>query len=174
MDCRNTSDIKKAAEKILSKLSKKEVQVIEDYFSILYSNKRSRVQFSAEEDSKLRELVKLHGCKDWKIISENMENRSPRQCRDRWFHYLSSEVNNRPFTEDEDNLLRNLFSQFGSKWVIMTHYFVNRSDTNLKNRWIALLRKEAKTKNSTSISESPVQVSPEEFPISDDFGSFLF
>lgn len=97
--------------------------------------------FSEIEDNRINELVQIHGTKAWKIISRQMVNRTPRQCRERWKNYLSPEIRNGPWTEEEDILLHKMTQRFGTHWAQIAGYFSSRTDINVKNRWILLRRK---------------------------------
>ena len=61
-----------------------------------------RSQFSAQEDEKLTNLVKLYGDDNWDDISNLMKNRNVRKCKERWFNYLAPNVKNCPWTPEED------------------------------------------------------------------------
>jgi hypothetical protein len=56
------------------------------------TKKIARHKFTPEEDKVLRNLVAQFGKSDWAAIAQRLENRTPRQCRERWKHYLSPEV----------------------------------------------------------------------------------
>lgn len=51
-------------------------------------NKRKRVPFLPEEDEKLKMLVQKFGTKKWLVISNYMNGRSAKQCRDRYMNHL--------------------------------------------------------------------------------------
>jgi hypothetical protein len=60
-------------------------------------------RFKSTEDIQLVALVRLHGISCWQRIADEMPERNPRQCRDRWNHYLAKrmltkwyEVNSKP------------------------------------------------------------------------------
>jgi hypothetical protein len=91
--------------------------------------------FSADEDARLRMLVAQFGDNNWKLIAHEMRGRSPRQCRERYKNYLSPDLSTRPWTESEDELLREKYSVLGPRWAKMTPAFAGRSDVALKNRW---------------------------------------
>jgi hypothetical protein len=91
--------------------------------------------FTREEDLKLKDLVSRYGEKNWKLISSKMQNRTIRQCRERYKDYLHPGVVNGPWQADEDLLLREKYHEFGPKWSLMTPFFPERSAANLKNRW---------------------------------------
>ncbi|KAH0788928.1 Myb-like DNA-binding domain containing protein [Histomonas meleagridis] len=103
-----------------------------------------KTKFTPEEDEKLKELVANHGENNWYLISELMPGRNTRQCRERWRYYLSPEVSNAPWTEEEDNLLDEKYRQFGPKWKLIAKFFPKRTDINVKSRWHVHRRREAK------------------------------
>jgi hypothetical protein len=98
----------------------------------------ARRLFSSDEDSRLKALVAEFGDTDWKLISREMGDRSPRQCRERYKNYLSPHLSNTPWSSWEDNLLCQKYAEMGAKWAQMTAAFIGRSDVALKTRWIAL------------------------------------
>lgn len=105
-----------------------------------HSNHTMKHKFTKEEDSKIKQLVEKYGDKDWKNVSRNMVNRTPRQCRERWNYYLSPNVMNKPWTEDEDRLLLSLCKKMEKRWSKMIIHFEHRTSTNLKNRYKLLQR----------------------------------
>jgi hypothetical protein len=98
----------------------------------------ARRMFSTEEDTRLKSLVSQFGENDWKTISKEMGDRSCRQCRERYKNYLSPKLSNTPWSQSEDDLLRQKYLELGPKWSQMTGAFVGRSDVSLKNRWAAI------------------------------------
>ena len=100
-----------------------------------------KVKFTAEDDKKLKDLVEQYGTTDWNLISQKMETRNARQCRERWENYLSSNVNRSPFTPEEDLLLMQKYQELGAKWVAISKSFNNRTDISVKSRWMVLKRR---------------------------------
>ncbi|OHS95983.1 hypothetical protein TRFO_37846 [Tritrichomonas foetus] len=100
--------------------------------------KLQRKLFSIEEDAKLRFLVQQYGSKDFKKIASFMPGRTPRQVRERYKNYLSPEINNGPWSRDEDALLRQKYAELGPKWSKIADFFPSRSDINVKNRWTSI------------------------------------
>ena len=98
-------------------------------------------QFTIEEDMKLQSLVNNFGDKNWDLIAKCMGNRNERQCKERWTKYLSPNINNSPWSEEEDRLLVTKIEEMGQKWVKISKFFNNRTDANLKNRWNVLVRR---------------------------------
>lgn len=100
--------------------------------------KTKRQMFTTEEDEKLKKLVAEFGTGNWRIISDHLPNRTPRQCRERYRNYLAPEIVNGTWTVEEDQLLRMKFQEYGPKWAIISNFFPTRSEINIKNRWAVL------------------------------------
>ncbi|KAK8840119.1 hypothetical protein M9Y10_031057 [Tritrichomonas musculus] len=106
-----------------------------------YPKKTSRIHFSAEEDEKIKELVKKFGTKKWTIVSKFMNGRTAKQCRDRYSNYLLPGIFHGEWTEEEDKLLTELYNRYGSKWSIIHNFFPKRSSNSIKNHWNYFLNK---------------------------------
>ena len=110
-------------------------------------HKIERHKFSKPEDERLTDLVFQYGTKKWRTISSLMEDRTPRQCRERWKYYLSLGENinvNDNWNQEDDDLLISLYEKYGSKWSSMIGYFKNQTVVSLKNRYNKLQRKSRK------------------------------
>ena len=105
---------------------------------------KRRSAFTPEEDDRLRELVGKHGENNWFHIASKMPKRDTRQCRERWFNYLSPKVINGVWTQPEDDLLAEKVAIFGRKWKSIEPFFPGRTDINIKNRWNFLQKRKAK------------------------------
>lgn len=112
-----------------------------------------KVKFTETEDAQLTELVNTYGSKDWIHISKLMVTRNPRQCRERWNNYLNPDLRTDPWSAEEDKLLDEKFAEYGAKWNKIAKFFTNRSDNNIRNRWMLIARRRAKV-------VGPHQVSP--------------
>jgi hypothetical protein len=104
----------------------------------------SRHKFLKAEDDLLIRLVQQFGDKNWAMIAQYMKRRTARQCRERYKNYLAPTVNHRPWSEEEDELLARQVAQYGQKWSKIAAVFEGRSDVNVKNRWSALLQRNAR------------------------------
>ena len=101
-------------------------------------------KFSEEEDERLRSLVAEFGDTDWHLIARKMENRNARQCRERWRNYLCPDVDNGPWSEEEDQRLDEMYAIHGPKWKYIANFFPGRTDINIKSRWQVHLRRASK------------------------------
>ena len=102
---------------------------------------RRKAKFTPEEDAALAAVIAKYGTADWELIANHIPNRNPRQCRDRWYYFLSPEVSKEPWSPEEDNRLLQLYHQLGPKWVQIANMFPGRIDTHIKNRWLVLQRR---------------------------------
>jgi hypothetical protein len=101
-------------------------------------------KFTLAEDEQLRTLVESIGTNDWCEIAKRMVGRNARQCKERWMNYLSPTLNTAAWTRDEDFLLIQKYTEFGSRWTQIANFFPNRTDSMLKNRFKRLQRREQK------------------------------
>lgn len=102
--------------------------------------KSTKHHFSQQEDKKLRNLVAEYGIHDWISISKNMPGRNQRQCKDRWMKFLSPDINRKPFTKEEDDLIIAEYNKIGPQWVRITALLPGRSDASVKARYKLLTR----------------------------------
>ena len=105
--------------------------------SSLKQAKGKRQMFSLKEDEMLVNLVQEYG-PDWKKLSHMMENRTTRQCRDRYQNYLAPGIRTEPWSQEEDSLLEKLVQENGFKWSTISRSFNQRTEVNIKNRWASL------------------------------------
>jgi hypothetical protein len=81
---------------------------------------------------------------DWAGIAHMLEDRTPRQCRERWRHYLRPEIKPADWNEDEDRILEREYSLQGPKWTAIAIHLPGRTAVNVKNRWTKLCRNRAR------------------------------
>jgi hypothetical protein len=99
---------------------------------------RPRQKFTVTEDAFLRDLVNELGTNSWAEVALRLGTRSARQCRERFKNYLSPNLRNGQWTEEEDECLAAKVAEYGAKWSIIVGFFPSRSEVNLKNRWTLL------------------------------------
>ena len=105
------------------------------------SSKGGKAKFTPEEDQELIQLIEKYGTNNWSLVSSMMKGRNERQVKDRWFYYLSPDLNKSEWTQEEDNLLIAKVQELGSSWVKISKAFQGRTDVQIKNRWNILKRK---------------------------------
>ncbi|EAY15908.1 Myb-like DNA-binding domain containing protein [Trichomonas vaginalis G3] len=119
-----------------------------------------RNKFTKEEDDKLKSLVNSmqrdRKAIDWHIIAKLMVTKNPRQCKDRWFYYLDSNVNLGPFTPEENYKILWSVHQYGKKWTAISQLFPHRTDVSIKAQYKKLLRRNATFENVFQLNTSQI------------------
>jgi hypothetical protein len=103
-----------------------------------------RSKFTPDEDSELIRLVAELGTTDWAHVATELGTRNARQCRERYKNYLDPALRHGEWTAAEDALLLTKHAKYGSKWNHIAHFFKDRSDIALRNRWNHIRRRPAK------------------------------
>lgn len=107
--------------------------------------------FTNEEDQKLIDAVgklRYQNGFCWSQVSEIVGGgRTPRQCRERYKHYLDPEIKNAKWTIEEEILLEQKYAEYGPKWSIISKFFKSRTDVNVKNHWTILSQRIQKVLN---------------------------
>ena len=128
---KNWLEISKSFEK------KNSVQCSARYLKIKPGIKRGH--WILEEDNLIKNNVKILGTK-WSRISKLMINRTGKQIRDRYLNYLDSNFKKEKFTLEEDDKIKELYINLGSKWTKISHQISGRTPDMIKNRFYSFLK----------------------------------
>ena len=124
------------------------------------STKKShpRKQFTTDEDLKLARLVQMYGEGNWNVICDNMPGRNIRQVKERWTYYLSPKINKKPWMNEDDKKLAELYKKFGTKWHTIASFFPSRTSICIRNRVKSLIRE----KNDVLLDNEEKESEPEQ------------
>lgn len=94
-----------------------------------------KAMWSQSEDQLLLAAVNKFGTNNWGVVASEVRGRTGKQCRERWAGILNPALAKQPWTEEEDELLKNLHSKYGNKWAQIAVHIKGRSTIALRNRW---------------------------------------
>ena len=98
-------------------------------------SKHRRGPWSQSEDNYLMSLVQSQGAHNWVRISQLIQSRSPKQCRERYHQNLKPSLNLSPISPEEGLLIERLVAEMGKRWAEIARRLPGRSDNAVKNWW---------------------------------------
>lgn len=98
-----------------------------------------------EEDAALIELVRTQGPNKWVRISQQLQHRSPKQCRERYHQNLKPSLNHEPISAQEGEVIEQLVDEMGKRWAEIARRLGNRSDNAVKNWWNGSMNRRKRT-----------------------------
>ena len=108
-----------------------------------------------EEDELLLHAVEEFGMKRWHLVAQRIPNRTRKQCRERYCNHLDPEITKIPWTEKEDEILKEAKLLYGNRWTMIKSKLPGRTANQVKNRYFAKFSDLEKKLNE---SESQIQL----------------
>jgi len=129
-----SSKISKGSKKILKEIKFSRSSSDDSICTSTTPGKKPRNFWTPIEDDKLLQLIQIHGSK-WSLIGELIGSKSCKQVRDRYLNFVRPNINNGPFTSEEDALLLSLYKKLGKKWKNIGDHMPGRTEIQVKNRF---------------------------------------
>jgi len=102
-----------------------------------HKKKVNRGRWTAEEDSRLKDLASEYG-NDWKAICAFFPDRSEMQCATRWTKVLSPTLIKGQWTKDEDDRVVQLVKLYGAKrWTLIAKNLPGRIGKQCRERFVS-------------------------------------
>lgn len=111
-----------------------------------------RQLWTPKEDAQVVELVREFGTK-WAVVASYMTNRTGKQVRDRYTNYLQPNIKTDVWTEEEDQLLINLYFELGKKWSMIANRIPGRTENQVKSRFYTHLKKHVEGRSAPKKAE---------------------
>ena len=103
-----------------------------------HRNKRLKniYPWTDEENDKLLKLVTKYGQKNWTWLASHLNNRTGKQCRERYVNRLDPSIIRTPWTVEEEDLLIDHQKTYGTSWAQFSRTILpGRSQNDIKNHF---------------------------------------
>jgi len=100
----------------------------------------ARVRWLEGDDKLLIQLVSEFG-HNWPLIASRMEGRTSKQVKERWTNQLDPSISTEPWRAEDDQQLVALIRELGHSWCEISRRMKGRTESMVKNRFHANLRK---------------------------------
>ncbi|OMJ91172.1 hypothetical protein SteCoe_6342 [Stentor coeruleus] len=124
--------------------------------------------WSLEEDQKLGLLANEKNY-NWILLAKEFPNRTPDQIKKRWLQRFDSSTKKSPWTPEEDEYLKELYTKHGSNWKKISTFLPGRLPSTIKNRYYSCVRKKKIKSSPINENLSVCNIQDEDLP----FDSFL-
>ncbi|OMJ78982.1 hypothetical protein SteCoe_21111 [Stentor coeruleus] len=123
---------------------------------------RYRKVWQIEDDLHLKEIATRYNAKDWKKIAQEVsqrisQERTAKQCRERWMHHIKRYTAEASWTESEAELLFILQKSTGSRWSRIAPFFPSKSANDIKNYFYATVRRNIRRFNNGKKEEEKIK-----------------
>jgi hypothetical protein len=94
-----------------------------------------KIRFSSDQDALIKHLAESTPTPTWTEIAGHIPNKSSKQCRERYQHFLAPDIQRQPWSPFDDARLLHWHHFLGSNWAAIAQFFPGRTNNDVKNRF---------------------------------------
>ena len=115
---------------------------------------KKRADGRKKANKRLEDAIKIHGFKDWTLISKYIMGRTDVQCRERAMNSLNPSIKQTNWTEAEEKLLCDLVDVHGiGHWSRIAEEISGRTDNQCSRRYFKITDKKKHGKKQQPLDQ---------------------
>ena len=124
------------------------------------TGRRAKV-WTESEDKSLKDIKESCESESWSEVSTLLEQsigikRSAKQCRDRYFNYLTNQNVDSAWRDSEIDQLFECFLKHGTKWSLISKEIQSKNESQIKNLFYATIRRNIRKFNKGKLKNEKI------------------
>ena len=132
-----------------------------------------------QEDQVLQDLVQRFGPKKWLLVAKELASisevqKTSKQCRERWSHYLNPSLNRSEWLPSEEDTIFRLSKAYKNQWSKIARQMPGRSENSIKNYFYSTVRKNIRRINKRQVFNQTIAGPIKELLNNSQIAEFIF